>query len=130
MFALIRRASACLRLRLLPLRTLPVTHGRLPFEPRSLRLPPTSHPTFVLPAPPSFPPLPLSLPSLPSPSSLFLSPQPLSNPNIITLFIAVEMPSDTNALKEAYSCVAGDVACNAGPAMPSAADSWTDPNNP
>jgi hypothetical protein len=40
------------------------------------------------------------------------------------------MPSGTNALKEAYSCVASDVVCNAGPAMPSAADSWTVPNNP
>jgi hypothetical protein len=43
----------------------------------------------------------------------------------------VEMPSYTNALIEAYSCVAGDVACNAAPAVPSAADAWSGTiNNP
>ena len=43
----------------------------------------------------------------------------------------VEMPSYNNALREAYSCVAGDVACNAAPAVPSPADSWSGTvNNP
>ena len=43
----------------------------------------------------------------------------------------VEMPSYTNALIEAYSCVAGDVACNAAPAVPSPADAWSGTiNNP
>jgi hypothetical protein len=41
----------------------------------------------------------------------------------------VEMPSYINAQKEAYSCVAGNVACNAAPAVPSPADSWHGPNN-
>jgi hypothetical protein len=35
------------------------------------------------------------------------------------------MPRYTNALIEAYSCVAGDVACNAAPAVPSPADAWS-----
>ena len=37
----------------------------------------------------------------------------------------VEMPTYINAQKEAYSCVAGDVACNAAPAVPSPADAWS-----
>jgi len=43
----------------------------------------------------------------------------------------VEMPSYTHAEMEAYSCVAGDVACNAAPAVPSPADAWSGTvNNP
>jgi len=90
----------------------------------SASLPPFPFFLSLLPAPPSFPPLPRF-----SFQPLLLSPT-LSKPNIIALFIAVEMPSYTNALKEAYSCVGGDVACNAAPAIPSPADSWTGPNNP
>ena len=35
------------------------------------------------------------------------------------------MPTYNNSLQEAYSCVAGDVACNAAPAVPSPADAWS-----
>ena len=43
----------------------------------------------------------------------------------------VEMPTYNRALQEAYSCVAGDVACNAAPAVPSPADAWSGQiNNP
>ena len=34
------------------------------------------------------------------------------------------MSSYTRAEQEAYSCVAGDVACNAAPMVPSPADVW------
>ena len=41
------------------------------------------------------------------------------------------MPTYNNSLQEAYSCVAGDVACNAAPAVPSPADAWSGTvNNP
>ena len=35
------------------------------------------------------------------------------------------MPSYTDSLIEAYSCVGGDVACNAAGAVPSPADAWS-----
>eukprot|EP00284_Hemiselmis_tepida_P006478 CAMPEP_0174925804 /NCGR_PEP_ID=MMETSP1355-20121228/8158_1 /TAXON_ID=464990 /ORGANISM="Hemiselmis tepida, Strain CCMP443" /LENGTH=69 /DNA_ID=CAMNT_0016171761 /DNA_START=42 /DNA_END=251 /DNA_ORIENTATION=+ len=41
----------------------------------------------------------------------------------------IELPSYICALKEAYSCVAGDVACNACPAVPSEADKWSGMTN-
>ena len=41
----------------------------------------------------------------------------------------VEFETYINAEKEAYSCVAEDVGCNAAPAVPSPADSWEGPNN-
>ena len=37
----------------------------------------------------------------------------------------VEMPTYTRSEIEAFSCVAGDVACNAAPAVPSPADAWS-----
>jgi hypothetical protein len=40
------------------------------------------------------------------------------------------MPTYIHAQQEAYSCVAGNVACNAAPAVPSPADAWHGPNNP
>ena len=39
--------------------------------------------------------------------------------------LAVEMSTYTNSEIESYSCVAGDVACNAAPAVPSPADAWS-----
>jgi len=43
----------------------------------------------------------------------------------------VEMSTYVDSQVEAYSCVAGDVACNAAPATASAADSWSGTiNNP
>ena len=43
----------------------------------------------------------------------------------------IEIASYTRAEIEAYSCVADDVACNAAPAVPSPADSWSGTvNNP
>ena len=36
-----------------------------------------------------------------------------------------EIPTYTRSEIEAYSCVAGDVACNAAPAVPSPADAWS-----
>ena len=62
----------------------------------------------------------------------------LANPCLYSLsltraaqFFPVEMPTYNKALREAYSCVAGDVACNAAPAVPSPADSWSGTvNNP
>mmetsp|Transcript_4583 Transcript_4583/g.11538 ORF Transcript_4583/g.11538 Transcript_4583/m.11538 type:complete len:103 (+) Transcript_4583:2-310(+) len=41
----------------------------------------------------------------------------------------LEMDSYEKCLIEAYSCVCGDVACNAAPAIPSPADDWHGPNN-
>jgi len=40
-------------------------------------------------------------------------------------FFAVEMSTYTRSEIESYSCVAGDVACNAAPAVPSPADAWS-----
>jgi hypothetical protein len=37
----------------------------------------------------------------------------------------VEFATYTNLEIEAYSCVAGDVACNTAPAVPSTADAWS-----
>ncbi len=37
----------------------------------------------------------------------------------------VEFPAYTKSLIEAYSCVAGDVPCNAAPLIYSVADSWS-----
>ena len=43
----------------------------------------------------------------------------------------VELPTYTHDEMEAYSCVAGDVACNSAPAVPSPADAWSGTvNNP
>ena len=43
----------------------------------------------------------------------------------------VEMSTYTNSEIEAYSCVAGNVACNAAPAVFSPADAWSGTvNNP
>ncbi|EKX44208.1 hypothetical protein GUITHDRAFT_109995 [Guillardia theta CCMP2712] len=41
----------------------------------------------------------------------------------------IEMPQYTKALIEAYSCVGGDVGCNAAPANPTAADTWSGTRN-
>ena len=37
----------------------------------------------------------------------------------------VEFPTYTKSLIESYSCVAGDVPCNAAPLVYSEADSWS-----
>jgi hypothetical protein len=39
--------------------------------------------------------------------------------------MAVEMSTYTRSEIESYSCVGGDVACNAAPAVPSPADAWS-----
>eukprot|EP00281_Chroomonas_sp_CCMP1168_P022467 CAMPEP_0206228972 /NCGR_PEP_ID=MMETSP0047_2-20121206/9447_1 /ASSEMBLY_ACC=CAM_ASM_000192 /TAXON_ID=195065 /ORGANISM="Chroomonas mesostigmatica_cf, Strain CCMP1168" /LENGTH=69 /DNA_ID=CAMNT_0053652237 /DNA_START=40 /DNA_END=249 /DNA_ORIENTATION=+ len=41
----------------------------------------------------------------------------------------VEQATYTNSEIEAFSCAAGDVACNAAPALPSPADSWSGMTN-
>ena len=48
----------------------------------------------------------------------------------VHLFVlAVEMSTYTRSEIESYSCVAGDVACNAAPAVPSPADAWSNTIN-